>query len=89
MAGAAGKVAIRLANVYALCDVDSKYAARTFKGYPKAKVYSDWRELLDKEKEVDAVVIATPDHTHAVIASAAVKLKKHVFLEKTIGQNNF
>ena len=73
-----------LANIYALCDVDSEYAGETFKLYPKAKVYKDYREMLDKEKEIDAVVIATPDHTHAVIAMHAMKMGKHVFCQKPL-----
>src|SRR5215218_4052571 len=52
-------------NIVALCDVDAKYAAKTFAKYPSAAVYSDYRRLLDKEKNIDAVIIGTPDHTHA------------------------
>ena len=70
------------ANIYALCDVDLDFAAHVFAAYPKAKVYQDYREMLDKEKEIDAVTIATPDHTHAIIASAAMKAGKHVYVEK-------
>jgi len=85
--GAAGAGApIKLANIYALCDVDPNYAGHIFKGYPKAKIYSDWRELLDKEKSIDAVVIGTPDHNHAVIAAAFMRAKKHVYLEKPMAK---
>ena len=52
-------------NIVALCDVDWDYAAKTFANYPKAKRYKDYREMLDKEKNIDAVVIGTPDHRHA------------------------
>ncbi len=72
----------KLANIYALCDVDTEFAAHIFKGYPKAKVYQDFRKMLDREKEIDAVVIGTPDHTHAVIAAYAMKMGKHVYVEK-------
>jgi predicted dehydrogenase len=82
MSGSAGKDPIKLANIYALCDVDKNYAGRVFKGYPKAKVYSDYRIMLEESKEIDAVVIATPDHLHAVIAAHAMKMKKHVYCEK-------
>lgn len=75
---------IKLANIYALCDVDTEYAGRIIKGYPKAKLYQDYREMLDKEKELDAVVIGTPDHTHAVIAMHAMNLGKHVYCEKPL-----
>lgn len=71
-----------LANIYALCDVDTDFAAHVFKGYPKAKVYQDFRKMLDNESEIDAVVIGTPDHTHAVIAAYAMRMGKHVYVEK-------
>jgi len=54
------------------------------KGYPKAKVYTDWREMLEKEKSIDAVVIGTPDHNHAPIAAAFMRQKKHVYVEKPL-----
>ena len=69
-------------NIVALCDVDSEKAAKTFQRYPDAKTYRDFRELLDKEKGIDAVVIGTPDHTHAVVAMAAIQLRKHVYCAK-------
>ncbi len=71
-------------NIVALCDVDHEYAAPTFKKYPDAKVYTDYRELLEKQKDIDAVVIATPDHTHAVIAMAAIQSGKHVYCQKPL-----
>lgn len=74
------------ANIYALCDVDQEYAGHIFAGYPKAKVYDDYRKMIDKEKELDAVVIGTPDHTHAVIAAYAMKAGKHVFVEKPMAK---
>jgi len=86
MGAAGGGKVIKLANIYALCDVDPNYAGHIFKGYPKAKIYSDWREMLDKEKSIDAVVIGTPDHNHAVIAAAFMRNKKHVYLEKPMAK---
>jgi len=74
------------ANIYALCDVDKDYAGHIFAGYPKAKVYDDFRKMIDKEKDLDAVVIGTPDHTHAVIASYAMNAGKHVFVEKPMAK---
>ena len=71
-------------NIVALCDVDSEKAAGTFKRYPNAKTYRDFREMLDREKGVDAVVIGTPDHTHAVVAMAAFALRKHVYCAKPL-----
>jgi predicted dehydrogenase len=71
-------------NIVALCDVDHEYAAETFKRYPKAKVYTDYRRMLDELNEIDAVVIATPDHTHAVIAAEAMRRRKHVYCQKPL-----
>jgi predicted dehydrogenase len=71
-------------NIVALCDVDHEYAAKTFKRYPKAKIYTDYRKMLDKQKTIDAVVIATPDHTHAVISAEAMRRKKHVYCQKPL-----
>ena len=71
-------------NIMALCDVDSDYAAKTFKRYPDAKVYEDYRVMFDKEKDIDAVIIATPDHTHAVITMEAMQRGKHVFCQKPL-----
>ncbi len=71
-------------NIVALCDVDSDYAAKTFAKYPKAKRYGDYREMLEKEPGVDAVVIGTPDHQHAIISVAALRHGKHVYCEKPL-----
>ncbi len=71
-------------NIVALCDVDEKYAAKTFDAFPKAKRYKDFRVMLDKQKDIDAVMVATPDHSHAIIAMTAIKMGKHVFCEKPL-----
>ena len=71
-------------NIVALCDVDWKQAADTFKRYPKATKYRDFRKMLDKEKNIDAVVVATPDHTHAVATMVAIKMGKHTYCEKPL-----
>lgn len=72
-------------NLVALCDVDENYAAKKFNQYPKARRFKDYREMLDKmDKEIDAVIIGTPDHTHAVIAMEAMRRKKHVYCEKPL-----
>jgi predicted dehydrogenase len=68
----------------ALCDVDWDYAAPVFKKYPGAKPYRDFRVMLDDEKGIDAVMIATPDHIHAVATMAAIRRGKHVYCEKPL-----
>ena len=77
-------------NIVALCDVDWRHAAGTFKRYPKARQYRDFRKMLDKEdKNIDAVVVATPDHTHAVATMMAIKMGKHVYCEKPLAHDIF
>lgn len=77
--------AVRSENIVALCDVDWKYAAGMLEEFPKAKVYSDWRVMFDEMKDsIDAVVVGTPDHTHAIVAINAMKLGKHVYCEKPL-----
>ncbi len=73
-------------NIVALCDVDmeEKHTGPVFKKYPNAKRWVDFRKMLDEQKDIDAVIIATPDHTHAVIAMAAIKHGKHVYCEKPL-----
>ena len=71
-------------NIVALCDVDWKYSAEVFEKYPDAARYKDYREMLDKEKEIDGVVVATPDHTHAIVTLAAMDLDKHVYTQKPL-----
>ena len=71
-------------TIVALCDVNRDYAAKAFKEFPQAKVYRDFREMLEKQKDIEAVVIATPDHSHAVIALAAMRAGKHVYVQKPL-----
>jgi hypothetical protein len=69
-------------NIVALCDIDWKYSEKCFNAFPKAKRYFDWRKMLDENaKLIDAVIVATPDHTHAIIAAHAITLGKHVYCE--------
>jgi len=75
-------------NIVAICDVDTKHAAEAFKMFSKAKKYSDYRRMLDKEaKNIDAVVVATPDHVHIPASVMAMRMGKHVYCEKPLGQN--
>jgi hypothetical protein len=72
-------------NIVALCDVDWGYARRCFNDYPKAKKFWDWRKMYDEmAKDIDAVVVATPDHSHALVASHAMTLGKHVYVQKPL-----
>jgi predicted dehydrogenase len=79
-------------NIAALCDVDDLYAKKAYDHWPKARRYRDFREMLESEGDkIDAVYIGTPDHTHAIITLAALRLKKHVCcvkpLTRTIEEN--
>ncbi len=72
-------------NVVALCDVDERRAAGSFKKFPEAKRFTDFREMFDKAgKEIDAVTISTPDHMHFPIAMLAMSMGKHVCVQKPL-----
>jgi len=81
-------------NIIALCDADDTRMAEFLKDdqnkpeyqpmYDKAVKYRDFRQMLDKEKSLDAITVSTPDHTHAVVAMMAIKMKKHVFVQKPL-----
>src|SRR4051794_11060463 len=72
-------------NIVTLCDVDEHRLGEAAKGHPQAKTYSDFRRMLAQVRDrIDAVVVTTPDHTHAVIAKAALDLGKHVYCEKPL-----
>ena len=72
-------------NLVALCDVDDLHAAKTFEKFPAAKRYKDFRKMLDEiHSQIDAVVVGTPDHTHAPAAVMAMKLGKHCYCEKPL-----
>ena len=72
-------------NIVALCDTDWNYAKGTFDRFSKAQRFWDWREMYDKiANQIDAVMCATPDHTHALVAANAMELGKHVYCEKPL-----
>ena len=72
-------------NIVAVCDVDAKYLGKASERYPKARKYSDFRKLLDwEERNIDAVMVASTDHTHAPASMAALKAGKHVYCEKPL-----
>ncbi len=75
-------------RVVALCDVDfSGSASASVKAFPRAKLYNDYREMLDKEKDIDAVTISTPDHVHGPAASNAMDRGIHVYVQKPMTHN--
>ncbi|HEY4415738.1 MAG TPA: Gfo/Idh/MocA family oxidoreductase [Verrucomicrobiae bacterium] len=90
--GAGGKGAsdtdcLNTENIFALCDVDAHHCADQLKKYPNAKFYQDYRKMFDEVgKSIDAVDVATPDHFHAIAASAAIHLGKHVYCQKPLTQ---
>jgi predicted dehydrogenase len=71
-------------NIVALCDVDEQYAAKVFDEFPNAKKWTDFRKMLDEQKDIDAVIVATPDHSHAVVAMYAMRRGKHVYVQKPL-----
>lgn len=74
-------------NIAAICDVDWNRAAKAFELFPNAKKFKDYRNLLDGMKDIDAITVSTPDHTHAVIAYAGMQLNKHVYVQKPLTHN--
>ncbi|WP_299529899.1 Gfo/Idh/MocA family oxidoreductase [Ulvibacterium sp.] len=75
-------------KVVALCDVDFSGSAKSsVEAFPKAKLYNDYREMLDKEKGIDAVTISTPDHVHGPAAAFAMERGKHVYVQKPLTHN--
>ena len=76
------------ADIVALCDVDDDRGANMFKAHPKAKRFKDFRVMLEKMgKSIDACTISTPDHTHAVATSLAMKMGKHCYTQKPLTHN--
>ena len=75
-------------NIVALCDVDSQRAAASLKKFPEAKHFQDFRRMFDAmEKQIDAVLVATPDHMHSMAAIHAIKRGKHVYCEKPLAHS--
>src|SRR5699024_248071 len=76
------------ADIAFLCDVDTKRAAGTVKAFPKAKFYTDFREMLEKEhKHIDAGSVSTPDHNYAIQVLPAMELGKHVYVQKPMAHD--
>ncbi len=87
--GAGGRAAgneagVRGENIVALCDVDQNRAAGVYNRYPNVTKYTDFRQMLDKQKDIQAVVVSTPDHTHFHASATAIRMSKHVYCEKPL-----
>ena len=72
-------------NIVALCDADERRAAASFNKYPNVKKYFDYRKMLDEmDKQIDAVVVSTPNHVHAPASVTAMRMGKHAYCEKPL-----
>jgi predicted dehydrogenase len=86
--GKANLNGVRGENIIALCDVDKKQGGKAFESYPSAKHYTDFRRMLDEmDNQIDAVVVSTPDHTHAVACMEAIRRGKHLYCEKPLAHS--
>jgi predicted dehydrogenase len=82
--GASNLQSVQSENIVALCDVDDQRAAGAFEKFPQAKRFRDFRKMLDECRDLDAVVVSTPDHVHAAASLMAMRLGKHVYCEKPL-----
>lgn len=86
--GSANVGGVSRENIVAMCDVDEKKAGKRFQQFDKARRFQDFRVMLDKlDKQIDAVVISTPDHTHFHPARQAMLMGKHVYCEKPLAHS--
>lgn len=85
--GRASVDACRSENVVALCDVDRRMLEKAAADHPRAKLYADFRKMLEAEKTVDAVTVGTPDHLHAPASVMAMRLGRHVYCEKPLAHS--
>jgi predicted dehydrogenase len=83
--GADNLNAVASENIVALCDVDQRHLDAAAMKFPAARTYRDFRRLID-QKDIDAILVATPDHTHAVAAVAALKSGRHLYCEKPLAR---
>jgi predicted dehydrogenase len=84
--GNLGNIAGLGENIVALCDIDEERLGKAAEKHKDAKTYTDWRKMLE-QKDIDAVVVSTPDHNHAIIGVSAMKLGKHVYCEKPLAHS--
>jgi len=81
---AANETGVRGENIVALCDVDTNRARNVYNRYPNVPKYTDFRVMLEKQKDIQAVVVSTPDHTHFHASATAMRMGKHVYCEKPL-----
>ncbi|MFG0329424.1 MAG: Gfo/Idh/MocA family oxidoreductase [Phycisphaerales bacterium] len=74
-------------NIVALCDVDANGLARAAEAFPGAKTYRDFRVMLERQKDIDAVLVATPDHIHGPAAAMALRTGRHCYCEKPLAHS--
>ncbi len=87
MQGASDVRSVATENIYAMCDVDERFLKRMVEHFPKAKLYSDYREMIDKEhKNLDGITITIPDHMHASVALYAMERGVNVYCQKPLTQ---
>jgi predicted dehydrogenase len=79
---------VKSENIVAICDIDDNYLARVKMEYPNATTYNDFRKMME-QKDIDAVVVATPDHVHAAASSAAILSGRHIYCEKPLAHSVF
>ena len=85
--GASNVAGVEHENIVALCDVDEEWSGKQREKFPKAAFFTDYRKMFDKmANQIDAVVVSTPDHTHAHPACLAMSLGKHVYCEKPMAE---
>jgi predicted dehydrogenase len=82
--GASDTDACASENIVALCDVDGGRLANRGEKYPNAKLFKDWRKMIEEVKEIDAVIVSGPDHMHAAAAAMAMKMGKHAYVQKPL-----
>lgn len=71
-------------NIVALCDPDQRALEGNAKAFPKAALFVDYRKMLETRSDIDAVIVATPDHVHAAVTMMALKMHKHVHCQKPL-----
>src|SRR3954468_20015268 len=76
-----------LAEIVALCDVDETRSASVLRAHPRARFHTDYRRMLDQERDLQAVLVATPDHHHAFAGVPAMRLGKHLYCEKPLAHS--